>query len=115
MNDATRDALRARIADRLAELDEEDALGREGQAVVTLDQQSVGRLSRMDALQSQAMAQATQGRRDAARRGLQAALARLESDPDFGLCEDCGEEIAPGRLTLDPTAVRCIGCAGGRG
>ena len=46
------------IRQRLEELTNEDQLGVGAQKVVELDQQSVGRLSRMDALQSQAMAQA---------------------------------------------------------
>ena len=44
------------IRQRLEELINEDQLGVGAQKVVELDQQSVGRLSRMDALQSQAMA-----------------------------------------------------------
>jgi DnaK suppressor protein len=100
------------IRDRLAALDEEDALGRDGQSTVELDQQAVGRLSRQDALLNQSMAKATQARRDAQRRALVAVLARIE-DGDFGYCEDCGEEIAIKRLELDPTAMRCISCASG--
>ncbi|GGF52712.1 transcriptional regulator, TraR/DksA family [Mameliella alba] len=100
------------IRDRLAALDEEDALGRDGQSTVELDQQAVGRLSRQDALLNQSMAKATQARRDAQRRALVAALARIE-DGAFGYCEDCGEEIAIKRLELDPTAMRCISCASG--
>ena len=46
-----------RITDQLSALEQDNALGQSSQALVTLDQQSVGRLSRMDALQSQAMAQ----------------------------------------------------------
>jgi hypothetical protein len=42
-----------------------------------LDQQAVGRLSRQDALLNQSMARATQARRDARRRALQAALERI--------------------------------------
>ena len=52
---------------------------------VVLDQQSVGRLSRMDALQGQAMAQALQKRREGRLRAIDAALTRLEGD-DFGWC-----------------------------
>ncbi|WP_300438706.1 TraR/DksA C4-type zinc finger protein [uncultured Mameliella sp.] len=100
------------IRHRLAALDEEDALGRDGQSTVELDQQAVGRLSRQDALLNQSMAKATQARRDAQRRVLNAALARIE-DRDFGYCGDCGEEIAVKRLELDPTARRCISCASG--
>ncbi|MFZ5964720.1 TraR/DksA family transcriptional regulator [Thalassococcus sp. BH17M4-6] len=102
----------ALIRDRLAALDEDDRLGKDGQAVVSLDQQSVGRLSRMDALQSQAMAKAAQGRRDAQKRGLRAALQRIE-EGEFGYCDDCGDAIAPARLELDPTATRCMSCASG--
>jgi DnaK suppressor protein len=72
---------------------------------VALDQQAVGRLSRQDALMSQSMARATQARRDAERRRLTAALARLE-DGEYGYCEACGEPIAPRRLELDPAAAR---------
>ena len=53
---------------QLQELTAEDELGQSSQRTVKLDQQSVGRLSRMDALQSQAMAQAQQRRRDTLRR-----------------------------------------------
>ena len=103
---------RARIEARLAEIDAEDALGRSGQATVELDQQAVGRLSRQDALQSQAMARATHARRDIERRRLRAALDRI-AEGEFGYCEDCGEEIAEGRLALDPGTTRCISCARG--
>ena len=51
----------------------EDVLGQSAQKTVELDQQSVGRLSRMDALQSQALAQAQQRRRDAHKQTLPAA------------------------------------------
>ena len=50
---------------QLEELAVDNELGQSAQKTVELDQQSVGRLSRMDALQSQAMAQAQQRRRDA--------------------------------------------------
>lgn len=112
MNDRDLAHFRDLIAERLADLDTQDALGADAQGVVTLDQQSVGRLSRMDALQSQAMAQATQARRNTMRNGLRLALRRISED-DFGYCEDCGDEIARGRLELDPTARRCISCASG--
>ena len=52
---------------QLQELTAEDELGQSSQRTVKLDQQSVGRLSRMDALQSQAMAQAQQRKRDTLR------------------------------------------------
>jgi len=112
MDDATASEMRAVVEARLAALDAGDALGAGARATVELDQQAVGRLSRMDALQCQAMAQATAARRQTERQRLRAALARIDTG-DYGHCEDCGDEIAPGRLRLDPAAVRCIGCASG--
>ena len=77
---------------------------------VELDQSSVGRLSRMDAMQQQAMASAQEARRTDRRSILEAALVRLEGDA-FGFCEACGDFIGWKRLDLDPTLRRCIGCA----
>ena len=65
------------ITTRLDELNQEDDLGHSSQAVVVLDQQSVGHLSRMDALQAQAMAQAAQTRRDTQRSAVLTAHKRF--------------------------------------
>ncbi|WP_322865518.1 TraR/DksA family transcriptional regulator [Aquicoccus sp. G2-2] len=112
MNGTETARFRQLIEARLTELETGDALGQDGQKVVSLDQQSVGRLSRMDALQNQAMAKATQARRDIEARRLRQALQRL-NEGEFGYCEDCGDEIAPKRLELDPAASRCVSCASG--
>jgi DnaK suppressor protein len=77
---------------------------------VTLDQQNIGRLSRMDALQGQAMALATEERRRTRRQQIDAALDRLERD-EYGECALCGEAIAPKRLELDPAVATCLECA----
>ena len=78
---------------------------------VELDQQSVGRLSRMDALQVQAMAKAVETRRRGRLDLIEAALQRLD-DGDYGICSECGEDVPTKRLTLDPTIARCVNCAG---
>ncbi|ULB12460.1 TraR/DksA C4-type zinc finger protein (plasmid) [Cereibacter azotoformans] len=99
-----------RLRAELAELKAASEGASEARRPVELDQQSVGRLSRMDALQGQAMAQAVDARRAARLRALEAALARLDKD-EFGWCETCGEHIGVKRLDLDPTLVRCVVCA----
>ncbi|MEM9581092.1 MAG: TraR/DksA family transcriptional regulator [Pseudomonadota bacterium] len=104
--------LRRQVAQDLAALEGDYARGRSAEAVVTLDQQSVGRLSRMDALQNQAMAKAHTARRIAQTVRLKAALLRMDRG-DYGFCDDCGEPIAYGRLKLDPTVQRCVSCASG--
>ena len=83
----------------------------EGSAgIVELDQSKVGRLSRMDALQAQAMAQASGVRRDALRQRIDAALKRIDED-EYGFCLTCGGRIDPKRLDVDPTVLSCIDCA----
>lgn len=79
-------------------------------APVVLDQTSVGRLSRMDALQQQAMAAAQERRRAARLQAIAAAVRRMDAD-EYGWCEGCGDAIPMGRLELDPCATRCVGCA----
>ena len=77
---------------------------------VELDQQSVGRVSRMDALQVQAMAQALETRRQGRMHRIDDALQRIGSG-DYGYCTQCGEEIPAKRLAIDPTNERCVHCA----
>jgi DnaK suppressor protein len=84
--------------------------GREAANTVELDQSRVGRLSRMNALQSQAMSRETNRRREVELSRIEAALQRI-ADGDYGLCVRCGEEIAEGRLLSDPSAPLCIDCA----
>jgi len=82
----------------------------EGRKPVTLDQTMVGRLSRMDAMQGQAMAAAVEARRHGRIRAIDAALMRM-GEGEFGWCADCGGFIGYGRLGSDATAMRCISCA----
>ncbi|SHK67629.1 transcriptional regulator, TraR/DksA family [Marinobacter antarcticus] len=82
----------------------------ETSGTVHLDQQSVGRLSRMDALQSQAMAKAGKQRAEQHLRLTEAALLRIDND-EYGECMECGEHINPRRLEVDPTSLYCIDCA----
>ena len=106
MSDEWRDrllALRAQLRS-IAETGDASA------AVVELDQSKVGRLSRMDAMQAQAMAKASANRRQAMLVNITAALKRID-DGEYGLCGDCDEPINPLRLKFDPTAIRCIECA----
>lgn len=112
MTEAEAEEFRRSLHEILAELAVQEEQGRDAQKTVVLDQQSVGRLSRMDALQQQAMAKAQQNRRDISELRIRAALARID-EGEFGYCMDCGEQIANSRLKLDPTAPKCLSCASG--
>ena len=84
--------------------------GDEAAKTVELDQTRVGRLSRMDALQAQAMSIETKRRRGIELQQIEAALRRIERD-EYGYCVRCGEEIAAARLEHNPAAPLCISCA----
>ncbi len=102
---------RERLQALKRELEALSALSEDDRAAVTLDQQAVGRLSRMDAMQQQAMAQAGERARARDLQRIDAALRRIE-DGEYGYCSDCGEAIAEKRLEADPMASLCIACAG---
>lgn len=102
---------RALLIGRRDELLATAAAGDDAAMAVELDQQRVGRLSRMDALQSQAMSVEAKRRREQELRRISAALQRLE-DGAYGDCDNCGEPVARQRLEVDPAATLCIGCAG---
>lgn len=82
----------------------------EARSTVELDQTAVGRLSRMDALQGQQMALATDRRRALQLKRIDSALKRLD-DGDYGTCVRCEEPIAPKRLDHDPAVTLCVDCA----
>ncbi len=105
------EAIRKSLVQERADLLETSASTAADSRPVALDQQSVGRLTRMDALQVQAMAKAVAARRRGRLHRIEAALGRLD-EGEFGYCSNCGETIAPKRLALDPTVERCIDCAG---
>lgn len=102
----------ARLAAELVEVTGASATTRADRRPVALDQQSVGRLSRMDAMQGQAMAAAIEVRRGQRRLALEQALRRIETG-EFGWCAQCGGGIGTGRLDVDPVLMRCVACAGG--
>ena len=85
-------------------------ISQDARAVVDLDQQSVGRVSRMDALQQQSMAQESERRRMNDLQRIEKAFERLASG-DFGYCIECDAEIPLKRLEIDPTATHCVKCA----
>lgn len=90
-------------------LDIADSSQESGKTVM-LDQSAVGRLSRMDAMQQQGMALASERRRKVQLLNIDGALARMKNG-DFGECFECSEDIDVRRLAFDPTCTHCIKCA----
>ena len=76
---------------------------------VTLDQ-PIGRLSRMDAMQQQKMAQAQRGRLRVRLSQIAVAL-RSYADDEYGECRACGESVGYPRLKAQPESPLCVRCA----
>jgi len=100
----------ARLENELTEMQTASANTADAHKPVELDQQSVGRLSRMDAMQHQAMSAAHENRRLGRIRAIDAAIGRIKHG-EFGYCCECGAFIGLKRLDLDPTLMRCLDCA----
>ena len=77
---------------------------------VELDQQRIGRLSRIDALQIQEVAKNAELRRETELRKVEAAIKRLKKG-EYGWCTICGDQVEEGRLLLDPAIPTCLICA----
>ena len=105
-------AIRNRLLARRRELLDLVDSSADSRRPVELDQTRVGRLSRMDALQNQAMSMEAARRRRLELQRIEASLKRLE-DGDYGYCVSCGKQIPLRRLELDPTLPTCVDCAGG--
>lgn len=95
---------------RRRELEEaRQAQARDG-APKELDQARVGRLSRMDAMQQQAMGRAAARLAEVELQRIHTALNRIATE-EYGYCILCDEPIAPKRLQFDPSLLTCIECA----
>ena len=104
------DEFRGLLLARQDELRELSEMSQQSRDTVELDQASVGRVSRIDAIQQQAMALASERNRGHELQRIKSALARIDDDA-YGDCLVCGEEIPEKRLRFDPSIATCVGCA----
>ena len=102
--------IRSQLLERRDELVERESATKDAREPVELDQTRVGRLSRIDALQTQAIAQDGERRRKVELQKIDAALDRIEAG-EYGYCITCGEEIPKARLAFDPAVASCVDCA----
>ena len=104
--------LREKLITLAAELEDSLRASAGSAAPVVLDQSSVGRLSRMDAMQQQAMAKATREKARLRLSQCRSALSSFERD-EYGLCRNCEEPIGYPRLSAKPEAPFCLDCQRG--
>ena len=101
---------RDRLLKLKKEIDDFLEASKSDREIVILDQTSVGRLSRMDSIQQQKMAEAVTRKRKAELVKIEMTFRRIE-EGNYGYCVECDEPIPDGRLKIDPTAERCVRCA----
>ena len=111
LTDEDRATVRARLAKQLEDLRGQLDLLRASSAPVSMDL-SIGRLSRMDAMQQQQMASASRRRAEVEITKMHAALQRLQ-DSSYGECALCGGDIGRRRLLARPAAPYCRHCEEG--
>lgn len=71
---------------------------------------SIGRVSRMDAINNKSVSEAALRSSRKKLSSLEAALTKVDL-PDFGACTRCGQAIPPARLMFMPQSNRCVRCA----
>ena len=77
---------------------------------VELDQSSVGRVSRIDALGNQAISEQALAKAQTKVKALKGVLEHID-DEDFGDCVVCGQPIPEKRLLVMPEHMVCVKCA----
>ncbi len=110
LNDLEQEHFRQALLALKSDLLAVEQSGQEAAQTVELDQTTIGRVSRMDAMQGQAIAKESQQRRIIQLQRIEASIQRLKKGI-FGLCLRCEEDIHIKRLEFDPTAPLCIDCA----
>jgi DnaK suppressor protein len=112
LTDDQRAILHAALEKLREELTDMVELSHDAAQPVDLDQ-PIGRVSRIDAIQQQQMADSN--RRNAAQRLRQVNVALAAFDRgEYGLCATCEEPIAFRRLEARPEARMCVGCQSAR-
>lgn len=71
---------------------------------------AIGRLTRMEAISSQGISEASLNSSKAKLVKLEKALEKINL-PEFGVCVRCSESIAQGRIVLMPESTLCVSCA----
>ena len=70
---------------------------------------AIGRLTRLEAISSQNISEASLKSAQAKLLNLEKALSKLKM-PDFGVCARCQKAIPEGRMMLMPESILCVSC-----
>ena len=109
MTDIERQALKAKILENIKKF-EKEIVRLEDATKPIAPENSLGRISRMDAINNKGVAEASL---HSARKRLVKLKIALEkiNEPDFGNCSNCQRPIQAGRLMFMPESTTCVHCA----
>lgn len=109
MTEKERSDIKQKIVEKLNELSEEIELMEKDNNPIAPDN-AIGRLSRMEAIGSKAIADAGLRDKKVTLQRLEYALSNCDSNR-YGICTKCSKEISFARLIAVPYAALCINCA----
>ncbi|MDZ7725932.1 MAG: TraR/DksA C4-type zinc finger protein [candidate division KSB1 bacterium] len=109
MNENKKQQIKSAILEQLSLIEKDIELLEEATAPIAPDN-AIGRLTRMDAINNKAVAEAALVDKRATFSNLKQALTKIDA-ADFGQCAHCGSEIAFERLMYLPHSPYCITCA----
>ncbi|MBB4636824.1 TraR/DksA family transcriptional regulator [Longimicrobium terrae] len=109
---AQRDMIRDELLRSLCKLERSLKASGEAARPRDLEQDTVGRLSRIEALQNAGFTKKLEAREQAQLEQIVAALHRLE-EGSYGSCNGCGAPIPFERLSIFPETLACSTCTRG--
>ena len=109
MTSQERQVLRKKITETIVKMEKEVERLEEATQPIS-PENSIGRVSRMDAINNKGVSEAALRSSRRKLSSLRLALTKVDH-PDFGLCSCCKQPIPPARLMYMPESTRCVRCA----
>ena len=109
MTEEERSEIKEMIAKRIVKV-EKKVVNYEEMTQPIKPENSIGRLSRLDAINNKSVVEAALRRAKENLNALKAAVESIEEE-EFGLCKGCGNAIPMGRIVLKPENPYCVSCA----
>ncbi len=109
MNAVEKEELRIKIEEKIKQT-EQEIIELEELTKPISPENSIGRISRMDAINNKSVAEATLRASRKKLASLKFALSKIDT-PEFGKCSACKNPIPTARLLYMPESTRCVRCA----
>ena len=109
MNKEERKKLKEKISQTIHQVEKEIVELEENTQPIS-PENSIGRISRMDAINNKSVMEAALRSKKQKLGKLKVSLSKIDSD-GFGICSVCKNPIQPARLMYLPESNKCIRCA----